>query len=344
MVTVLAIADGASEPLRDGVVPTCLEAASTPAIDRLLHSGVLQRARTIPPGLLAGTEAGLPCLLGVVAPSQPGRGPLEAAGAGIALHDDEGAWRIDFPAGSLADAERVSRIGDAVSSLGARLIHLGAHRCLLLGPRAWGDGAPGSHQAPQAPSDAGAGLGAVITVLADVAPTLGRPWGTLARLSADVPRRLGRAVRVVTPSGVVAGIAEALGCTVEDAAPSTAGEIVARAADDDVVVVHDPHADDAAHARNRGGKIAAIERFDATVVAPIVNALEHRGGRLVVATDHGCDPATGAHDAAPVPVVLWTPHSAEGGRMPRWTERDAASLGEVPAEILLDEQLRMAAA
>lgn len=341
--TVLAVADGASEPLR-GDAPTCLEAASTPAIDRLLRSGVLQRARTVAPGLLPGTEVGLPTLLGVAPAVQPGRGLVEAAGAGILLAADQGAWRVDLPAGATPDAELVARMSAAVASRGARVIHLDGHRCLLIGPAAWGDAAPGIHQKPTPPEDGAPHFPGVMEALAEVAPTIGRPWGTLAPLTGDVPASLQRQVRVVTTGGAVAGIARALGCDVEYAAPAAGVDVVLDAAAHDVVVVHDPGPDDAAHARDRTEKVSALGRFDADVVAPIAEVLEQRGGGLIVATDHGCDPATGAHDGAPVPVVLWVASSPEGGSMPRWTERAAAHLGEVPAQILLDEQVRMAAA
>lgn len=341
--TVLAIADGASEPLGDAA-PTCLEAASTPAIDGLLRSGVLLRARTIGPGLLAGTEVGVPTLLGVAPAAQPGRGLLEAAGAGITLADDEGAWRLDLPAGTMADGDVIARMDAAAASGGARVVHLGAHRCLLIGPAAWGDAAPGSHQSPRRRHDVAAGLRDVSAVLDDVAPGVGHPWGTLSHLADDVPQRLARAVRVVTRTGVVSGLARAMGCTVTAAAPSKGADVVGNAGDDDIVVVHDPRPDEAAHARDRRGKIASIERFDADVVRPIAGVLEQRGGRLIVATDHGCDPTTGAHDAAPVPVVLWAPNTPAHGRHARWIERDAASLPVVPADTLLDHQLRVAAA
>lgn len=341
--TVLAVADGASEPLRADA-PTCLEEASTPATDRLLRSGVLQRARTVAPGLLPGTEVGLPTLLGVAPAVQPGRGLIEAAGAGIALAADEGAWRVDLPAGATPGAELVARMNAAVASRGARVVHLGGHRCLLIGPAAWGDAAPGIHQKPAPPEDGAPHFRGVVAALTEVVPTIGRPWGTLAPLAGDLPARLDRRVRVVTTSGAVAGIAHLLGCDVERAAPAAGVDVVREAAADDVVVVHDPGPDDAAHAGNRTAKVDAIERFDADVVAPIADVLQQRGGQMVVATDHGCDPASGAHDGAPVPVVLWVASSPEGGSMPRWTERAAAHLGEVPAQILLDEQVRMAAA
>lgn len=167
------------------------------------------------------------------------------------------------------------------------------------------------------------------------------PWGSLRADWPDLPRHLGRRVAVVAEGGAPLGIARLLGCEVVQAEPAAAVERVA--ADGDGDVVHDPSPDDAAHAGDAPGKVAALERFDAQVVGPVAEVLRRRGGRMIVAADHGCDPATGRHDAAPVPLVLWTANSPDGGCRPRWTERDAQHLGAVPAHLLLRESLALAA-
>ena len=71
------------------------------------------------------------------------------------------------------------------------------------------------------------------------------------------------------------------------------------------VVVHVGAADEAAHERDPAGKVAALERIDAELVAPLARAVGEAGGSLVVCPDHGCDPATGAHDENPVPCLRW---------------------------------------
>ena len=45
-------------------------------------------------------------------------------------------------------------------------------------------------------------------------------------------------------------------------------------------------------------KVAAIERADRELLAPLAAAVRAPAGRSSVCPDHGCDPATGRHDAA----------------------------------------------
>jgi hypothetical protein len=71
------------------------------------------------------------------------------------------------------------------------------------------------------------------------------------------------------------------------------------------VVVHVGAPDEAAHERDADAKVAAIEAADALVLAPLADALRACGGTLRVCPDHGCDPATGEHDDAPVPCLDW---------------------------------------
>ena len=346
MVTVVAVADGASEPVRSDE-PTSLQAARTPAIDGLLRSGVLQRAATTPAGLLPGTEVGLPTLLGVAPRRQPGRGRIEAAAAGIELASDDAAWRLDLVPHTTPDAGTLAALRAVVAAVGCRVEHLRGHRCLLIGPASWGDAPPGPHQTSGAPADMLTGRFATITaaaagVLADGVTAL--PWGTVHAAWPDLPGALGRRVFVVADGGAAAGIGRLLGCDVQDSQPQRAVDVVAGAHDDDVVVVVDGGPDDAGHARDGDGKVAALERFDTQVVAPLIGLLRARGGRMIVAADHGCDPATGRHGAEPVPVVLWSSNGIDAGSRTRWTERDAQHLPAVAAETLLRECLTMASA
>ena len=98
------------------------------------------------------------------------------------------------------------------------------------------------------------------------------------------------------------------------------------------VVVHVGAADEAAHERDAGAKVAAIEAADALLVAPIAAVLRARAEtlgpasvRLRVCPDHGCDPTTGEHDGAPVPCLDWRPARHPSGSGGRLTERDAAT-------------------
>ncbi len=103
------------------------------------------------------------------------------------------------------------------------------------------------------------------------------------------------------------------------------------------VVVHVGGPDEAAHVRDRAAKVAAIERADRDLIGPLAEAVRRAGGTLTVCPDHGCDPATGEHDAAAVPCVAWSPADASLRRelervfaQPprRLTERAVAGLPE----------------
>ncbi|OQX19056.1 MAG: cofactor-independent phosphoglycerate mutase [Desulfobulbaceae bacterium A2] len=76
---------------------TPLEAAATPAMDELARGGELLLVRTVPPGYPPGSDVANLSLLGY-APEQcySGRAPLEAASLGVALADDELAFRCNL--------------------------------------------------------------------------------------------------------------------------------------------------------------------------------------------------------------------------------------------------------
>lgn len=283
MVAILVILDGASEPLRPGA-PTSLEQARTPALDALVGEGRLSRLATVAPGLPAGSECAIPALLGWTPPAPVDRGAVEAAAHEIAVPAGARAWRVDHDPSPL-DGYAVHR--------------LRGHRRLLVGP-----------------------------------PPL--PAGVPAWPEGVVPERvLDESTVVVGARGAAIGVARLMGAAtvVPDGAtgePDSDLAAKARAALDAItggatrVVVHVGGADEAAHQRDRAAKVAAIERADRELIAPLAAALRARGdGTLRVCPDHGCDPATGAHDGTPVPCLDWTPGGAAtaGGRL---TERAVA--------------------
>jgi 2,3-bisphosphoglycerate-independent phosphoglycerate mutase len=344
---ILVVPDGASEPLGDA--PTALERARTPRLDALARSGEVLRVRTIPQGLEAGTEVGLPSLLGVTLDAVPGRGALEAAAAGIAVGADQGAWRLDVRPPTTLHASARDRLAEAVGTLGGTLHDLGGHRHLLVGPRWWGDAPLGPHQTTDALSTlargpfAGVANAAKAALRAHAGGRLGAwPWGRLGGTVdwSVVGARFG-AVHVITTGGVAAGIGRLAGAEVAiagDVAAQVAGALDAGAG---LVVVHDGGADEAAHTGDGDAKVAAIEALDAAL-DPLVHLAVARGALLVVCPDHGCDPATGRHDPAPVPAVRWTAAADDaeqrGAATGPWrcTERDAADAPLVEARDLLD--------
>lgn len=309
MVTLLIVPDGASEPL--GAGPTCLEEARIPVLDGLAARGTLARVRTIPDGLPPGTEVGLPTLLGARLATTPSRGRFEAAAAGIAVDDDEGAWRLDvldgWRAAEVSDHD-VAVLDEALAQLGGRVRRLRGHRLLLTGPAWWGDAPPGPHQSDKPLRALAIGPFGGVAKAARTALGDGRvawPWGAL---DGGPPAKVGRRTIMVARVGAPVGIARLLGCEVSDTVPDPlpAGALV-------VVHVADP--DEAAHARDRAAKVAALQRLDA-----LVGELAALTPDLAVCPDHGCDPATGAHTADPVPAVLARP----GSGAPSYCERAAA--------------------
>lgn len=305
MVNALLIVDGASEPLSAGE-STSLERARTPALDRLAGTGDLARLRTTPDSLPAGSEVAIPVLLGWIPPAPVARGPIEAAAHEIHVPAGACAWRVDvFDGDRRADATITQRAADALSA--AVLTHavhrLTGHRLLLVGP-------------PPLPD------------AATVAPLVAWPDGE------RVPRRLDPTTTMIAAHGAAAGIARLMGAEVIVPAGATGGcdtDLEAKAdtaraaisAGRPHVVVHVGGADEAAHARDPRAKVAFLERVDRELVAPLADAVRTAGGTLQVCADHGCDPATGLHDADPVPSLTWP---ATGDELPRrLTERDTAA-------------------
>ncbi|MDO8213631.1 hypothetical protein [Conexibacter sp. CPCC 206217] len=331
---VLVILDGASEPL--GAAPTSLERAVTPTLDTLAREGSLARVRTVAPRLEAGSESAIPALLGWVPPAPVDRGLVEAAAREIAVPRDGRAWRID-----VRDADDGARADASVvrAALAAQLprhaLHvLGGHRLLAVGREALpsvetlaaGLAAWSLHALESA---APAGAAAASTRPARV--TL-HPWSE----GIVPPPLLDAATVVVAAPGAAAGIARLMGARVvtpagatgrpgSDLAAKRRAALVAIRAGAQQIVIHVGAPDEAAHERDAAAKIAAIEAADALLLAPLSEALRSVGGTLRVCPDHGCDPASGLHDADPVPCLTWSagrPGSGQG----RLTERAVAAL------------------
>jgi 2,3-bisphosphoglycerate-independent phosphoglycerate mutase len=305
VVDILVILDGASEP--PGVASTSLERAHTPVLDRLAREGVVSSLQTVPPGLPAGSETAIPGLLGWMPDGPVDRGAIEAAAHGIEVGAGERAWRVDRR--ERADAAGTARI------LAARLPrhrvhHLAGHRIVVAGP------------------------GSQLTLAADL---LVWPDGMIP------PRVLGQDTVVVGARGAAIGIARLMGARTivppgatgrpGSALSAKATAALATLGDRGVrrVVVHVGAPDEAAHDRDVGAKVAAIEAADALLLAPLADALRRRGGTLRVCPDHGCDPLTGEHDDTPVPCLDWPAAGASGGRLTERAAGGRATQQKVPA-------------
>uniref|UniRef100_B8DRS5 Phosphoglycerate mutase n=1 Tax=Nitratidesulfovibrio vulgaris (strain DSM 19637 / Miyazaki F) TaxID=883 RepID=B8DRS5_NITV9 len=105
---IICILDGMADlPARDGL-PTPLAAAHTPTLDHLAATGTAGLCQVIPYGAEAGSDAGIPALLGYDPLRHPvARGPLEALAAGLPLGPRDTAWRCNVVAldahGNIAD-------------------------------------------------------------------------------------------------------------------------------------------------------------------------------------------------------------------------------------------------
>jgi len=320
VVAVLVILDGASEPLPADGSPTSLELAHTPALDAVAAAGSVTPLATVPAGLPAGSESAIPGLLGWTPPVPVDRGLLEAAAHDVTLAPDEHAWRVDVldAASARADADAVTHAAAALAAATPRhRVHrLAGHRLLVAGPPPLPDlcGSGGPYD-PQIRTR-------LVSWPEGVVPPRVLDAGTVVIGAAGAATGAGRLLgaRVVVPAGATGDVDTDLRAKASAALDAVAGGA-------ERVVVHVGAPDEAAHRCDRAAKIAAIERIDEEVIAPLAAALRRAGGRLRVCPDHGCDPRTGLHDDAPVPCLDWPARAAGGDRL---TER--AALGAVALE------------
>jgi 2,3-bisphosphoglycerate-independent phosphoglycerate mutase len=283
VVAALVIPDGAAQPLRRGEA-TALAAARTPVLDVLAASGEVARVAVTPAGVSAGSETGVPALLGHAPTRALGRGRIDAAGYGVPVPSGLVPWRADVlrEDGSRATAGMARMIAAA---LGGAWTH--GHRLVLF--------------APEGSAPAGGGAHAGVRVWPD---------------GAALPRVLDETTVVVAARGAAAGCARLLGAALV-VPPGATGDVdtdlhaKARAAVDAIergaqrLVVHVGAPDEAAHRRDAAAKVRALEALDAVLLAPLRDAVARARGTLAVCPDHGTDPLDGAHDVAAVPALRW---------------------------------------
>ncbi len=283
MVSVLIILDGAAECGPD----TSLQLASIPVLDRLASEGAVEARRTIPAGMRAGSEVGIPTLLGLSVTAPLSRGLIEAASAGIEVLAGTTPRRVDAP----RDADPMSAMALARAH---GLVHVRGHRFIapsdeVVAPegwRVWPDGA-----APTGKLDA--------TIIGGPGVAMG------------IGRLIG--ARTVVPDG----------CTSDTDTDLVAKAGAARDAmdRDKRVVVHVAAPDEASHRRDRIGKIASLETIDRDLVGPIADSLSS-DDLLEIGIDHGTDPTSGEHLADPVPFLRWG-GSVQADGATRFVEIDA---------------------
>ncbi len=150
---VMLIGDGMGDhPIAGLGNRTPLQAAQTPAMDRLCSKSVLFGLATVPPGFHPGSDVANMSLLGYdPAKYYTGRAPLEAASMGISLAPDETAFRcnlvtlkhhddgrttmVDFSAGHISSGEAAELIAAVQEECGSDMFrfHAGiSYRHLLV--------------------------------------------------------------------------------------------------------------------------------------------------------------------------------------------------------------------
>jgi 2,3-bisphosphoglycerate-independent phosphoglycerate mutase len=286
------IPDGASQPIRAGR-PTALHLARTPVLDRLAAEGAVRRVATTPAGLAAGSEVGIPTVLGFPPAEQVGRGRVEAAAHGVEVPAGLVPWRADVthPDGRRASLRQAREVAARLGSISRCL---GGHRLLLL--------------SASRPADRRV-LGLRLRVWDDGPPPVGRlPERTTLICARGAAAGCGRLLgaEVVCPLG-------ASGDTDTDLGAKARAAAAAAVRGEQRVIVHVGAPDEAAHRRHQGGVVQALERLDLELLDPLLEVVRPAGGRLIVCPDHGTDPETGLHIADPVPALVWGEGVAASG-------------------------------
>jgi 2,3-bisphosphoglycerate-independent phosphoglycerate mutase len=152
-----------------------------------------------------------------------------------------------------------------------------------------------------------------------------------------VEGRLSSAVDLVRGLGVLSGI------EVVDVPGATAGfdndyagqreAALASLADRDFFLLHVEATDEAGHQGAVDEKVASLERWDAEIIGPLVEALGSTPYRILLLPDHATPCAARTHTSAPVPYLLFD--SAVPGPGGVYTERGVADRVPVPGHSLM---------
>jgi 2,3-bisphosphoglycerate-independent phosphoglycerate mutase len=336
----LLVPDGmADDHLEELGGKTPLQAAHTPAMDALAQRGAVGLVQTVPDGMPPGSDVAILSVLGYDARAlYTGRSPLEAANIGVDLGADDVAYRCNFvtiddgvmrdnTAGHIDNATATGLVAALEAALGGGPFEFSAgvgYRNLLV----WRGGEQVActppHDILNQPVAGFAPRGAAADALIELA---GRAHDLLEKLrpatdvwfwgegrAPNIPpfRELyGLSGAVAAAVDLVRGLGRYAGFEVL-AVPGATGDIdtdygaKARAAADalarhDFVFVHVEAPDEAAHMGDVAAKIAAIERIDAEVLAPLAARPELA---MLVLPDHFTPVQARTHTGAPVPFVF----------------------------------------
>ncbi len=157
-----------------------------------------------------------------------------------------------------------------------------------------------------------------------------------------VTGRLSSAVDLVRGLGVLSGI------EVVDVPGATAGfdndyvaqrdAALASLADRDLFLLHVEATDEAGHQGAIDEKVTSLERWDADIIGPLVDALGDEPYRILLLPDHATPCAARTHTSDPVPYLLFSTDAPGAGG--KYTERGVAGCVPVPAHDLMARLLR----
>ena len=374
----MCVPDGAADdPVEELDGRTPLEVARMPNLAALAARSEVGRAATIPLGMAPGSDVGNMSILGYdPAAHHTGRAPIEAAAQGIGLAADQVAYRcnlvrvddsvmVDFAGGHPSSEEAAPVLAALEAELGGEVsFHPGVqYRHILVTPDTWADAdCTPPHDLTGRPAVWPQGPAAEkLQQLMDASRPVVSRFGLAANqiwlwgqgratslpsfsLTNGVDAALCSAVDLVRGLGVLAGI------DVVDVPGMTAGydtdyaaqrDACVGALEDgaDLFVLHVEATDEAGHAGDLAAKVEALERWDADIIGPLVEALGGLGPwRLLLVPDHATPTAMKTHTPDPVPYLL--ADSATDGPGGEYTESWTANLAAIPAHSLMPRLLQ----
>jgi 2,3-bisphosphoglycerate-independent phosphoglycerate mutase len=285
----------------------------------------------------------------------------------VTLSDDDPPVMIDFAAGHPTNEQSHAIIAALEDALGGGRdgvrFHPGVeYRHLCVVPRGWSEADctpphdltgqaavfPSGSASPQLRTLMDASRAVVRAAAQRVGSTATQIWlwgqGVKPALPSfattyGISGRMSSAVDLVVGLGVLTGI------DVVDVPGATAGfdndyrgqadACIASLVDRDLFILHVEATDEAGHQGRADIKVDALERWDADIIAPVVDALDDRGEdyRILLMPDHATPCTTRTHSDDTVPYLLFDSRQAGAGGS--YTEPATAASTPVPGHGLM---------
>ncbi|PKQ27856.1 MAG: cofactor-independent phosphoglycerate mutase [Candidatus Anoxymicrobium japonicum] len=347
---------------------TPLAAAHIPNMDRIARDGIIGTAATVPPGIPPGSDVANLSLMGYdPTANYSGRAPIEAANLGIDIPKGWTAFRcnlvktdgermLDYSCGHISQAasERAIEALKALNDEETCFYQGKSYRNIMLVKGDYGSvECTPPHDITEAPLALHMPRGArawrvielmeksrdVLAQLRDISADMIWLWGQGGKTALESFEALyGVTGAVISAVDIVCGIGRLAGLTIIDVEGATGFldtdyAAKGRAAIDalergDFVFTHVEAPDEASHLGDAHEKVKALESFDESVVAPVLEHLASRGApyRLMVAPDHPTLIKTRTHDSSPVPFAICGAGISASGA-PGFNEAEAAKRG-----------------